>query len=96
MLCYEKVVLLLSVTVKILYLECCVIKRLLYCWFFVRSNNLNSVNNTLINRFFGQIPGQIVLGLFKLISLRSVNSEKPRTICPAIDLKTAYNKIIVL
>ena len=55
--------------------------------FFVRSNNLNSVNNSLINRFFGQIPGQIVLGLFKLTSLRSVNSEKPRTICPGINLK---------
>ena len=63
-LCYEKVVLLLSVTVKILYLECCVMKKLLYC-FFVRSNNLNSVNNSLINRSFGQIQGQIVLGLFK-------------------------------
>ena len=50
MLCYEKVVLLLSVTVKILYLECCVMKKLLYCLFFVRSNNLNSVNNSLINR----------------------------------------------
>ena len=35
MLCYEKVVLLLSVTVKILYLECCVMKKLLYCCFFV-------------------------------------------------------------
>ena len=56
--------------------------------FFVRSNNLNSVNNSLINRFFGQIPGQIVLGLFKLTSLRSINTEKPRTICPEIDLKT--------
>ena len=62
-------------------------KKLLYCCFFVRSNNLNSVNNSLINRFFGQIPGQIILGLFKT-SLRSVNSEKPRTICPGIDLKT--------
>ena len=30
---YEKVVLLLSVTVKILYLECCVMKKLLYCFF---------------------------------------------------------------
>ena len=59
---------------------------LLFCG--VRSNNLNSVNNSLINRFFGQIPGQIVLGLFKLTSLRSVNSEKPRAICPGIDLKT--------
>ena len=87
MLCYEKVVLLLSVTVYILYLECCVMKKLL-CFFVVRSNNLNSVNNSLINRFFGQIPGQIVLGLFKLTSLLSVNSEKPRTICPGIDLKT--------
>ena len=85
MLCYEKVVLLLSVSVKILYLECCVMKKLL---FFVRSNNLNSVNNSLINWFLGQIPGQIVLGLFKLTSLRSVNLEKPRTICPEIDLKT--------
>ena len=44
-----KVVLLLSVTVKILYLECCVMKKLLI---FVRSTNLNSVNNSLINRFF--------------------------------------------
>ena len=65
MLCYEKVDLLLSVIVKILYLECCVMKKLLHCCFFVRSNNLNSVNNSLINRLFGQIPGQIVLGLFK-------------------------------
>ena len=85
---YEKVVLWSSVTVKILYLECCVMKKLLYCCFFVRSNNLNSVNNSLINRFFGQILGQIVLGLFKLTSLRLVNSGKPRTICPGIDLTT--------
>ena len=48
----------------------------------------NSVNNSHINRFFSQILGQIVLGLFNLTSLRSVNSEKPRTICPGIDLKT--------
>ena len=34
MLGYEKVVLLLSVTVKILSLECCVMKKLLYCLFF--------------------------------------------------------------
>ena len=57
-------------------------------FFCVRSNNLNSVNNSIINRFFGQIPGQIVLGLFKLTSLRSINSEKPRTTCPGIGLKT--------
>ena len=57
-------------------------------FFLVRCNNLNSVNNSLINRFFGQIPGKIVLGLFKLTSARSVNSEKPRKICPGIDFKT--------
>ena len=68
-------------------------KKLLYWGFFVRSNNLNSVNNSLINRFFGQIPGQIVLSLFRLTSLRLVNSEKPRTICPEIDLKTG-NSIV--
>ena len=66
----------------------CYEKVALLLFFFVRSNNLNSVNNSLINRFFGHIPGQIVFGLFKLTSLRSVNSEKPRTICPGIDLKT--------
>ena len=33
---------------------------------FVRSNNLNSVNTIhLLTGVFGQIPGQIVLGLFK-------------------------------
>ena len=64
-------------------------KKSFYCFVFVvRISNLNSVNNSLINRFFSQFPGQIVLGLFKLTSLRSVNSEKPRTICPGIDLKT--------
>ena len=68
-------------------------KTLLSC-FFVGSNNLNSVNNSLINRFFGQIPGQIVLGLFKLTSLRSVNSEKPRTICPGELTSKSVNKII--
>ena len=31
MLCYENVVLLLNVTVKILYFECCVMKTLFYC-----------------------------------------------------------------
>ena len=60
----------------------------MFNYFFVGSNNLNSVNYSLINRFFGQIPGQIVLDLFKLTSLRSVYSEKPRTIRPGIDLKT--------
>ena len=30
-------------------------KKLLYCWFFV--NNLNSVNNSLINRFFRSNSG---------------------------------------
>ena len=83
----EKMFLLLSGTVKILYLDV-VLWKSCFIVFFVRSNTLNSINNSLISRFFGQIPGQIVLGLFKLTSLRSVNSEKPRTICPGIDLKT--------
>ena len=51
-----------------------------------RCNYFESVNYSLINRCFGQIPGEIVLGLFELTSLRSVNSEKPRTISPGIDL----------
>ena len=51
-----------------------------------RRNYFESVNYSLINRCFGQIPGEIVLGLFELTSLRSVNSEKPRTISPGIDL----------
>jgi hypothetical protein len=52
-----------------------------------RCNYFESVNYSLINRFFGQIPGEIVLGLFEVTSLRSVNSAKPRTISPGIDLK---------
>ena len=75
-LCYEKVVLLLSVTVKILYLECCVMKKLLYCCFFVRSNNLNSF-------FQSNCPRFIQIDLASLGQFR-----KPRTICPGIHLKT--------
>ena len=45
---YTKEIFISCFIVKILYLECCVMKKLLYCLFFVRSNNLNSVNNSLI------------------------------------------------
>ena len=58
--------------------------------FFVR------INNSLINRFFGQIPGQIVLGLFKLTSLGSVNSEKTSDNLSRNLTSKPVNKIIVL
>ena len=63
--------------------------------FFVGSNNLNSVNNSLIIITIHLLTGFSVKFRDKLSSLRSVNSEKFGQFVPELTSKP-INKIIIL
>ena len=62
--------------------------RPIYPCIFLDEHALKSINNTLINPFFGQYRVKLPSVYSYWPRYRSVNTNKPRAIWPGIDLKS--------